>query len=149
MSNPAQVRTGSKVSEKRVFKLAHAQARRNAEDAVRNAPEGYVVTVAEPTRSLDANAKMWVTLQAFSDQLQWPVNGKTVWLTPEEWKEVLSAAFERENIRLAQGLDGGVVMLGLRTSKFGVRKMSDFIEFLHATAAERDVRLDYLDYAEC
>ena len=45
------------------------------------------------------------------------------------------------------GLDGGVVMLGLRTSKFGVRKMSEFIDFLHATAAARDVDLCYREYS--
>lgn len=47
------------------------------------------------------------------------------------------------------GLLGGVLMLGLRTSKFGVKKMSDFLEFLHATAVARDVDLRYLEYAEC
>ena len=47
------------------------------------------------------------------------------------------------------GLLGGVLMLGLRTSQFGVRKMSEFIDFLHATAAARDVDLRYREYAEC
>lgn len=135
------------MAEKRVFKLVHAQARRNAREAVENAPDGYCVTVSEPTRSLDQNAAMWPILQAFSDQLQWPVNGAMVWMTPDEWKDVLTAAFERENVRLAMGLDGGVVMLGLRTSKFGVRKMSEFIDFLHATAAARDVDLCYREYS--
>ena len=135
------------VSDKRVFKLVHAQARRGALEAVETAPDGYCVTVSEPTRSLDQNAAMWPILQAFSDQLQWPVNGAMVWMTPDEWKDVLTAAFERENVRLAMGLDGGVVMLGLRTSKFGVRKMSEFIDFLHATAAARDVDLCYREYS--
>mgnify|MGYP001171457711 CR=1 FL=1 len=135
--------------EKRVFKLVHAQARRNAREAVESAPDGYCVTVSEPTRSLDQNAAMGPILQAFADQLQWPVNGQMVWMTPDEWKDVLTAAFERENVRLAMGLDGGVVMLGLRTSQFGVRKMSEFIDFLHATAAARDVDLRYREYAEC
>lgn len=135
------------MAEKLVFKLAHAQARRGALEAVETAPDGYCVTVSEPTRSLDQNAAMWPILQAFSDQLQWPVNGAMVWMTPDEWKDVLTAAFERENVRLAMGLDGGVVMLGLRTSKFGVRKMSEFIDFLHATAAARDVDLCYREYS--
>lgn len=135
------------MSSKRVFKLVHAQARRGAEDAVRTAPDGYCVTVSEPTRSLDQNAAMWPILQAFADQLQWPVNGEMVWMEPEDWKAVLSAAFKRESVRVAMGMDGGMVMLGSRTSKFGVREMSDFLEFLHATAAARDVRLDYREFA--
>ncbi len=136
------------MAEKRVFKMVHAQARRGALEAVQNAPDGYCVTVSEPTRSLDQNAAMWPLLQAFADQLQWPVNGQMVWMTADEWKDVLSAAFRRECVRVAMGLEGGMVMLGSRTSKFGVREMSDFIEFLHATAVARDVDVRYREYAE-
>ena len=135
------------MAEKRVFKLVHATARRLAMEAVQTAPEGYCVTVAEPTRSLDQNAAMWPILQAFADQLQWPVNGAMVWMTPDEWKDVLSAAYRRESVRVAMGLDGGMVMLGSRTSKFGVREMSEFIEFLRATAIEREVDLMYREFA--
>ena len=135
------------MSEKRLFKLAHAEARRRAIECVREAPEGYVVTVQEPRRSLDANAAMWVLLQAFADQLQWPVNGAMVWMSADEWKDVLSAAFRRESVRVAMGMDGGMVMLGSRTSKFSVREMSEFLEFLHATAAARDVDMRYREAA--
>ena len=135
------------MSDKRVFKLVHNEARRRAGEAVSMAPEGYCVTVAEPTRSLDQNAAMWPILQAFADQLQWPVNGAMVWMTPDEWKDVLSAAYKRESVRVAQALDGGMVMLGSRTSKFSVREMSEFIEFLHATAVARDVDVRCREYA--
>ena len=135
------------MADKRVFKLVHQQARQNAAQAVQSAPEGYCVTVSEPTRSLDQNSAQWPILQAFADQLQWPVNGAMVWLTDEEWKDLLTAAFYGENVRLAQGLNGGVVMLGRRTSKFSKKEFSDWLEFLHATAAARDVDLNYLDCA--
>ncbi len=135
------------MSEKRLFKLVHAEARRNALRFVQDAPEGFVVTVQEPKRNLDQNAAMWPILQAFADQLQWPVNGAMVWMTPDEWKDLLSSAFRREAVRVAMGLDGGMVMLGSRTSKFSVREMSEFLEFLHATAALRDVDLNYREYA--
>ena len=45
------------------------------------------------------------------------------------------------------GLDGGVVMLGQRTSKFGKKEFSEWLEFLHATAAAREVDLHYLEAA--
>ena len=124
------------------FVLAHDQARHRAIAAVQQAPAGFVVRVDEPTRSLDQNAALWPLLDAFSRQLQWPVNGRMVTMKPEEWKDVLSCAFRREQARLAMGLDGGVVMLGLRTSKMGKRAFSDFLEFMHATAVERGVDLD-------
>lgn len=133
--------------DKRVFKMSHAEARRRAVECVQQAPDGYIVTVQEATRTLDQNAAMWPILQAFADQLQWPVNGAMVWMTPDEWKDVLSAAFRRETVRVAMGMDGGMVMLGSRTSQFGVREMSEFIEFLKATAAARDVDLHYREAA--
>lgn len=118
----------------------HPQSRGRAVEAVRTAPDGYVVTVAEMTRTTEQNGAQWPILDAFSKQLQWPVNGRLEWLSDEEWKDVLTAAFERESVRLAMAFDGpGVVMLGQRTSKFGKRKFSDWLEFLHAAAAMKGV----------
>lgn len=116
-------------------------ARRNcAEYILNDAPDGYAVTVAEMTRTTEQNAAQWPILEAFSKQLQWPVNGRMEWLTDEEWKDVLTAAFERESVRLAMAFDGpGVVMLGRRTSQYGKRKFSDWLEFLHAAAALKGV----------
>ena len=95
------------VSERRVFGLVHPEARRRAMAAVAEAPQGWRVTVQEPTRSLDQNAAQWPILEAFSQQLTWPVNGAMVRMDPEEWKDVLTAAFKGETTRLAMGLDGG------------------------------------------
>lgn len=132
---------------KRVFILAHAEARARAQEAVKTAPEGYAITVSEPTRNLNQNAAQWPILQAFADQLQWPVNGKMVWLTADEWKDILTAAFEREHVRVAMGLDGGMVMLGKRTREFSKAKFGEWLEFLHATAVARDVDLHYMEHA--
>jgi hypothetical protein len=123
---------------KRLFVLSHDIARQNAIRAVQEAPQGFSVTVAEPKRNLDQNAAMWPILEAFSQQLQWPVNGVMTTLTPEEWKDLLSAAFRKET-RVAMGLDGGFVMLGQRTSRFTKRQFSEWLEFLHSTAADRGV----------
>ncbi len=127
----------------KMFKLVHQQARENAARYVlREAPDDYVVTIKEPTRNLDQNALMWVLLEAFSQQLLWPVNGAMVKLEPEEWKDLLSAAYRQESQRVAMGLSGGMVMLGLRTSKMGRREFAEFIEFIQATAADRGVALE-------
>jgi len=127
---------------KQTFVLVHETARKRALAAVTTAPDGFVTVVCEPTRNLDQNAAQWPILQAFSDQLVWPVNGRMETLTPEEWKDLLTAAFKREAVRVAMGLDGGMVMLGARTSKFGKKEFSDWLEFLHATAADRGVDLE-------
>lgn len=125
----------------RAFVLAHEEARRRAIEAVRDAPAGMVVQIKEPTRNLSQNAALWVLLQAFSEQLLWPVNGHMTKLTAEEFKDILSAAFKSETVRVAQGLNGGVVMLGARTSKMSKREFSEFLEFVHMVAAERGVEV--------
>ena len=124
---------------RRTFKMVHDTARALAIECIKAAPEGYVVTVGEATRSLDQNAAQWPYLQAFSEQLKWPVNGEMVTMSADEWKDVLTAAFKGDTVRLAMGLNGGVVMLGLRTSEFGKREFSEWYEFLKATAAMRGV----------
>jgi hypothetical protein len=124
---------------KQFFILANPGVRDRAIKAIIDAPEGYQVTISEPARTGEQNAAMWPILQAFSEQLQWPVNGQMVHMTPDEWKDVLSCAFDQEVPRVAMGLQGGMVMLGRRTSQMGKRQFSEFLEFLHATAAQRGV----------
>lgn len=124
------------------FILAHAEARRRAIAAVSSAPDGYAVTVTEPTRNLEQNALLWVLLTAFSEQLLWPVNGSMVRLSPEDWKTLVTAAYRRESQRVAQGIDGGMVMLGMSTSKLGKREFAELIEFIQSVAADRGVELD-------
>ena len=128
----------------KTFVLAHDIARSRAIEAVKSAPHGLVVQIKEPTRTLDQNAAQWPILEAFADQLLWPVNGEKVKMSKEEWKDVLSAAFKRETARLAMGIDGGVVMLGKRTSKFTKKEFSEWMEFLHSVAADRGVTV-YVD----
>ena len=124
---------------KRVFRLADNFVRQRAIDAVKDAPVDYVVEIKERTRSLDQNAAQWPILEAFSRQLLWPVNGQMVTMSPEEWKDVLTAAFKNETSRLAMGLNGGVVMLGMRTREMTKKQFSDWLEFLHHVAADREV----------
>ena len=123
------------------FILAHDEARRRAISAVQGAPVGYGVKVAPPNRNLAQNAAQWPILDAFAKQLQWPVNGQMVYMIDEEWKDVLTAGFKRETVRLAMGLDGGTVMLGQRTSEMTKPVFSEWLDFLNATAAIRGVRL--------
>jgi hypothetical protein len=122
---------------KRAYRLVHNQARANAIKDCQTAPDGYIVTVSEPTRNLEQNAAQWPILQAFADQLQWPINGRMEWLKPDEWKDVLTSAFDRESVRVAMGLD-----------TMGKGKFSEWLEFLRATAALRDVDVSYRSQPE-
>ncbi len=95
--------------------------------------------IQSETRSTAQNNAQWPYLEAFSQQLLWPVNGEMVRMEAEDWKDVLTAAFRRETVRVAMGLNGGVVMLGVRTSKMLKPEFSEWLEFLKATAADRGV----------
>ena len=100
-----------------------------------------VLTIKLESRSAAQNRLMWPLLHQFSKQLLWPVNGAHALLSKDEWKDVLTAAFYGETVRLAQGLNGGLVMLGLHTRSFSKRRFSEFIEFLYAEAAHRNVNM--------
>ena len=119
---------------KRLFILAHDIARQRAIDAVREAPAGYAVTIAEPKRNLEQNARMWAMLSDVSQQVEW--YGKR--LTAEDWKHVFTASLRK--LEVVPNLDGtGFVALGMSTSRMSVREMRDLIELMFAFGAERDV----------
>ena len=93
------------------------------------------VTVRKEKRSKDQNSKLWAILEDISKQLNW--HGHR--LTAEEWKCVISAALKRQ--RVVPGIDGGFVVLGLRTSEMGKEDMSELIELAIAFAVENEVKL--------
>ena len=119
---------------KRTIILAHPEARRRALEAVRTAPDDYVVTVSGRTRTLEQNALLWPLLTAVSKQVVW--HGHV--LTQEEWKDMFTASLKKS--RVMPNLDNtGFVILGQRTSKMGKREFSDLLELIYAFGAERDV----------
>jgi hypothetical protein len=94
-------------------------------------------------RTLDQNAAQWPILEAWSRQKMWFINGSKTRMSAEEWKDVLTAAFEGETSpRLAMGLNGGVVMLGRRTSKYNKARFSEWLDWLMAASVEMGVDID-------
>ena len=77
---------------------------------------------------------MWAMLHDVSRQVVW--HGEK--LTPEEWKDVFTAALRRQ--RVTHGIDGGYVVLGSSTSKMSVGEMSEMIELMFAFGAEHKVK---------
>ena len=93
---------------------------------------------AKPTRSLEQNSRMWALLTDVSRQVEWPVDGKLQRLSPEDWKTILTAALTKGQ-RVAQGVDGGFVMLGTSTSRMKVGEMCELQDLIEAFGAERGV----------
>lgn len=94
------------------------------------------VTVDEyhRTRSLEANAAMWATLNDIAEQVDW--YGQR--LTAEEWKDVFTAALHKSKV--VPGIDGGFVVLGLRTSKMSQRQMGELLDLIGAFGADKGVQ---------
>jgi hypothetical protein len=128
------------------FYLRNLNIKRDAIAFVANLPVDdnfpLMVKIGDTPRSLDQNALMWPLLECFSQQIKWPVDGQMVKLRPEEWKDLLTSAFCNETQRVAMGLNGGMVMLGMRTSKMGKKQFSEFIEFIYSAGADRGVFFD-------
>lgn len=128
-----------RVRKNNVWEFVHSACetiRKNADIGLE-----FDIEIREPKRTLDANACMWATLADISKQVQWGFfrRGKRMFdfMPTESWKAVLTAAFQGE-IDMADGIDGGVVMIGARTSEYSKKKMGEFLEFVHAFGASRD-----------
>ena len=118
---------------KRVFRLVHAEARRNAVSCVQSAPQGHCVTVSEPTRTLEQNALMWPLLACLAKQIVW----YGVKMSDEDWKDMLTASLRKQ--RTAPGIDGGFVVFGERTKTYSKAQFSELIELIYAVGTERGV----------
>lgn len=97
------------------------------------------LTITRETRSTAQNRMLWSILADIARQVEWPVDGRLQKLEAEEWKHILSAGLKKSQ-RVAQGIDGGFVMLGQRTSRMTVAEMADLITLGHAFGDERGVR---------
>jgi NinB protein len=93
----------------------------------------WVLTVKRKTRSIEQNSRLWAMLTEVSKQVEW--YGKK--LTPEDWKNVFSAALYQQEA--VPGINGGFVVLGRSTSKMTVAQMSEMQTLIEAFGAERGV----------
>jgi hypothetical protein len=85
------------------------------------------------TRSTIQNCRMWAMLGDISKQVVW--HGQK--LTPENWKDMATAALKRQQV--VPGIDGGFVVLGTSTSRMTVAEMCELTEFLFAFGVEHRV----------
>jgi hypothetical protein len=119
---------------KRTWILTGEAAKKAVCREVLAAPEGFAVTLGDRTRSLDQNAALWPALTDISQQTDW----HGIRLSPEEWKDLLSAGLKKT--RVVPNIEGnGFVILGQSTSKMGKREFSDLLDLIHAFGNERGV----------
>lgn len=110
--------------------------RQSAHRLIDKAPDGAVMEVSLPRRSMDQNARLWAMLSAISRAKP---EGRA--LTPDVWKSLFCHALDHEQ-RFEMALDGkGFVPMGFRTSRMTVAQMGDLMTVIEEYAARHDVDL--------
>ncbi len=104
-----------------------------AREMVDNAPDGHILEVRPPKRSLDSNRYYWAVLGDISEQV---VPGKAY--EPSIWHEYLRALFLPE--RMVELPDGSIKMLEPSTSELNQATFSEYTEKVVKWALEHDVR---------
>ena len=104
-----------------------------AREMVDNAPNGHILEVRPPKRSLDSNRYYWAVLGDISEQV---VPGKAY--EPSIWHEYLRALFLPE--RMVELPDGSIKMLEPSTSELNQATFSEYTEKVIKWALEHDVR---------
>ena len=92
------------------------------------------ITASRGRRTNDQNKLLWAVLTDISRQVIW--HGQT--LTPDDWKNILSAAWKGQKV--LPGIDGSLVVFGQSTSKLNKADFSDLIEVIYSFGADRGVR---------
>lgn len=122
------------------FRLVTPIARKNAVAAVLAAPEGYVVTIEEETRTLEQNSAAHAILTDIMEQVTW--KGQRFNLVT--WKRLTQASFLRdqgEQVEMIPALDGnGFDVIYEKSSKWGKKKFSAWIEWIYAFGAQNGVK---------
>ena len=113
--------------------LHGASQKENAHRLIEQAPTGYVLTISEPTRTLEQNDKFWAMLTDLS--IAKPEGRKG---TPDDWKHWVmhTCGFE---CQFMEGLDGRPFPIGFRSSKLKVKQMIDLMDWMYAYGAEHGV----------
>ncbi len=117
--------------------LINPQVRARAIEAVREAPEGWEVVIAERSRNLDQNAKFHAICQELAGT-EWAGKPRTA----EQWKTLLvsgHAVATKQDAEVAPGLEGEWLNLRESTARMSKSRMSSLIEYASAFMANLEV----------
>ena len=122
---------------KQIFRLVHDQARQRAQEAIKTAPEGHIVTISEPTRTLEQNAALHPKIREIQRQVNW----HGIKLSEEDWRLIFTATLYGQ--RSVPNLDGtGFIILGKPTKTMPKGDFSQLLDLVNAFAASKGVVSD-------
>ena len=127
--------------DKRTFILAHDLARQSALQAVKEAPDGFVVEIKQKTRTLDQNAKFHaICADLAKSGIKWAGRERD----PQQWKVLLvsgHAVATKEQAEIVPGLEGEFINLRESTANMNKKRGSSLIEYAIAWCALQGIRL--------
>ena len=104
-----------------------------AREMVDNAPDGHILEVRSPKRSLDSNRYYWAVLGDISEQV---VPGRSY--EPSVYHEYFRTLFLPE--RMVELPDGSLKMLEPSTSELNQSSFSEYVEKVVMWALQNDVK---------
>lgn len=124
------------------FILISDRVRDNALAAVRMAPDGFSVSISEPKRSSDQNAKFHAICAdiANSHAAVWAGKARNA----DEWKVLLVSGHTKATegeVEFLPGLEGEFVNIRESTARMGVRRAASLITYAMAWCAEHGIEL--------
>ena len=122
--------------------MAHEQARQRAVEAVKAAPEGYVVKISPATRSLDQSAKF----HAICGDL---AKSHVLWVGRKHdsaaWKVLLISGHSiatKEGADIIPGLENEFVNIRESSAAMSKGRLSSLIEYANAFCAQNSVKVE-------
>lgn len=125
---------------KRIWKLTGEVAKKAACREILASDEGYVVTLAEPNRTLDQNSLLHPILTEISKQALW-MGKKRPML---QWKTLMVSAHAvatGQPAEMTVGIEGEVVNLRESTAAMSKKRFSSLVEYVLSWCAENDILL--------
>lgn len=123
---------------RQVYVLSHDTARRNAVQAVIDAPEGHLVRVEPRARSLDQNARLHALFSEAARNHTW--QGRK--LTPTQWKTLFISGHSvatGKGADMVPGLENEFVNIRESSASMSVARMTSLMEYVEAWMAEHEV----------
>ncbi|MEE9690362.1 recombination protein NinB [Enterobacter sp. HK169] len=125
--------------ERQRYHLINESVRANALNAVKSAPDKFIIDIRKPTRKLSQNARFHALLGDIARQVTWC--GKQ--LKPEQWKVLLisgHAVATKQEAEVVPGLEGEYVNIRESSAEMSVGRMASLIEYTMAWATGQNVR---------
>jgi len=122
--------------------LIGPETRRAACELVQQAPQGWMVRIGEPPRTLEQSSRFWAACRDIARSgATWDGERQT----KQGWHDLMLSGWavltRNERPRLMLGLEGERVCLIPHSRDLSEREMSELLDYMESWAAQRGIKL--------